>query len=336
MSAQESQEARVVRFHETGDASVLKVETDAVPQPKENEVRIKVKAIGLNRAEVMFRNGAYLEAPVFPSRIGYEASGTVDKLGKNVSNFEVGDSVSSIPAFSMGQYGVYGDYAIVPARALTKNPINFSHQQSTAIWMQYITAYGALIKIGQIKEGDNVLITASSSSVGVAAIHLAKHLGATVFAASRDNSKKAFLVEQGADHVINTSNEDWVEQVMELTNNKGINLSFDPVAGPIINQLAEASAPGATIIEYGALSTEPSPFPLFAVLAKSLTIRGYVLFELTQDQSILNEAVCYLKKKFELGAFSPVIDRQFELSEIVEAHRYMESNVQKGKIVVNL
>ena len=328
--------ARVVRFHEIGTAEVLKIEQEAVPEPNANEVRIQVKAIGLNRAEVMFRSGAYLEAPVFPSRLGYEASGLVDKVGAGVTDFKAGDAVSSIPAFSMGQYGVYGDYAIVPTYALTKNPSNFSHQQSASIWMQYITAYGAIVKLGQVKTGDNVVVTAASSSVGVAAIQIAKHLGATVFATSRGDSKKAFLLEQGADHFIDTQQEDWANQVMQLTGDKGINLSFDPIGGPIINQLAEASAAGGMIIEYGALSPEASPFPLFAALAKGLTLRGYTLFELTQNPEVLSEAVEFLKGKFESGALTPVLDKQFDLADIVQAHQYMESNVQKGKIVVNV
>ncbi|MFK5948390.1 MAG: alcohol dehydrogenase catalytic domain-containing protein [Methylococcales bacterium] len=105
--------AKVVRFHQTGDASVLQIENMPITEPGENEVRIKVQAIGLNRAEVMFRNGAYLEAPRFPSRLGYEASGIIDAIGKHVTEFEVGDRISTIPAFSMGQYGVYAESAVV-------------------------------------------------------------------------------------------------------------------------------------------------------------------------------------------------------------------------------
>ena len=108
---------KIVRFHETGAAEVLKLEDLPLTEPGEGEVRLKVEAIGLNRAEVMFRQGQYLQAPTLPSRLGYEAAGTVDALGPGVSGVQIGDRVSTIPSFSMGEYGVYGESAIVPASA---------------------------------------------------------------------------------------------------------------------------------------------------------------------------------------------------------------------------
>ena len=328
--------AKVVRFYELGPASVLKLEEDSLPEPAENEVRIKVNAIGINRAEVMFRNGQYLETPVLPSRNGYEASGVIDKLGPNVDSFALGDEVSSIPAFSMSKYGVYGEYAVVPTRVLSRNPKGFTHIQSAAIWMQYITSYGALVEIGGIKAGDTVLITAASSSVGVATIHLAKVLGATVIACTRDESKKDFLISQGADHVVITRDSSLSEQALKITEQKGVNLCFDPIGGPIVNELAEACAIGGIIVEYGALSSEATPYPLFHSLAKGLTMRGYTLFELTQDDERLNKATDFLMDKFENSNLKPTIDKIFSLDQIVEAHEYMESNVQKGKIVIQI
>jgi NADPH:quinone reductase-like Zn-dependent oxidoreductase len=114
--------ARIVRFHQTGGPEVLKIEQLDVRPPGPGEVRISVKALGLNRAESMFRSGHYFEEPVFPARLGYEAAGTVEALGEGVAGFKVGDAVSTIPAFSQNQYGVYGDMAIVPAFAVAKHP----------------------------------------------------------------------------------------------------------------------------------------------------------------------------------------------------------------------
>ena len=191
--------AKTVRFHQTGDASVLEIEQLPLIEPGENEVRIKVEAFGLNRAEVMFRNGAYLDTPVLPSRIGYEASGVVDAVGQGVSEFKPGDRVSTIPAFAMSQYGVYGESAVVPVHAVAKSPAMFSAEQSTAIWMQYLTAYGALVALGNLQAEQWLLVTAASSSVGVAAIQLGKSLGAKVIATTRGGDKVDFLLEQGAD-----------------------------------------------------------------------------------------------------------------------------------------
>jgi NADPH:quinone reductase-like Zn-dependent oxidoreductase len=331
-----SSTAKVVRFNQTGNASVLKIEDLPVAEPGEQELRIKVEAIGINRAEVMFRNGAYLEVPELPSRLGYEAAGIVDAVGKNVTDFKVGDRVSTIPAFSMGQYGVYGERVVVPVNAVAKCPESLTTQQSAAIWMQYITAYGALIDIGQLKQGQRVLITAASSSVGVAAIQIAKSQGAEVIATTRGISKKQFLLEQGADHVIQTDSEDLVASMAEITQGAGAELIFDPIGGNLLSQLAEASSLGGQIIEYGALDTEPTPYPLFTALAKGLTIRGYTLFEITQNKEKLEHARAFLLDLFEAKKLMPVIDKVFTFDQIQQAHEYMESNQQMGKIVISV
>jgi NADPH:quinone reductase-like Zn-dependent oxidoreductase len=168
---------KIVRFHQVGDASVLKLEELPKPQPKEGEVLLKVEAIGLNRAEAMFRSGQYLDQPKFPALLGYEASGIVEAVGPGVTGLKPGDRVSSIPSFSMTKYGTYGEYAVLPAYALAPYPANLSPVVGTAIWMQYITAYG-VVAVGGLKKGQHLLITAAASSVGLAAIQTAKAVGA--------------------------------------------------------------------------------------------------------------------------------------------------------------
>lgn len=328
--------AKAVRFNELGDASVLKIESVPVAEPGDNEIRIKVCAIGLNRAEVMFREGKYLETPQLPSGLGYEAAGIVDAVGKNISGFNVGDSVSTVPNFSMRQYGVYAEFAIVPDYAVVNSPASFSMEQSSAVWMQYLTAYGALLELGELKQGQHVLITAASSSVGVASIQLAKTLGAVVIAATRGESKKPFLLNQGADFVIQTDSEDLVSRMKEITSGKGAELIFDPVGGPLLEKLAEVATTAGQIIEYGALDAQPTPYPLFTALAKALTIRGYTLFEITQDKERLDKAKAYLLPLFEAKKLIPVIDKVFSFDQVQQAHEYMESNQQMGKIVIRL
>jgi NADPH2:quinone reductase len=252
-----------VVFHETGDAHVLKIEDQPVCEPGAGEVRINVAAIGLNRAEIMFRRGQYLEQPQFPSRLGYEASGVVDALGPGVEGLNVGDRVSTIPAFSMVQYGVCGESAIVPAHAVAAYPENLSPAEGTSIWMQYMTAYGALVNYGKLKQGDVVLITAASSSVGLAAIQMVKAANATAIASTRGAGKKQALLDAGADHVIVTDEENLVERVMAITASNGATILFDPVAGPMLTTLAQATARGGTIFVYGALAPAPTPYSGF-------------------------------------------------------------------------
>jgi NADPH:quinone reductase-like Zn-dependent oxidoreductase len=328
--------ARIIRLNQTGPSSVLEFSTEDIPIPSGHEVRLKVQAIGLNRAEIMFREGAYLEQPQFPSKIGYEASGIVEAIGPEVIEFQVGDLVSSIPAFSMTEYGVYGDKVLVPADALSKYPQKLSPEEATSIWMQFITAYGALIDIGNLQKEQHILITAASSSVGVAAIQIAKLIGAVAIATSRSDKKKESLIKHGADHVIVTDHDDISERVNQITSNSGVDLIFDPIGGPGIYKLAEASKAGGRIIEYGALDPEPTPYPLFQALGKGLTIHGYTLFEVTKNKDRLKRAKEFIFQGLNEGKLYPIIDRKFEFDQIKDAQEYMEQNNQIGKIVVTV
>lgn len=328
--------AKVVRFHALGGPEVLKIQEETIPEPAKGEVRLSVQAIGLNRAEVMFRQGQYLESPVLPSKLGYEAAGVVEAVGPDVDKSWLGKKASTLPAFLMTNYGVYGEMAIVPASALAVYPERLTPEEGTSIWMQYLTAYGALIAHAHITKGDFVIITAASSSVGIAAIEMVKAEGAIGIAVTRTSTKKAVLLEVGAHHVIATQEEDFVARVKEITGGIGARVIFDPIAGNGVELLAQAAALGGTIFEYGALAPEPTPFPLFAALSKGLSLRGYTVREVLFDPKQKAKAERYVFDQLEAGNFKPRIDRVFPFAQIVEAHRYMESNQQIGKIVVTL
>jgi NADPH:quinone reductase-like Zn-dependent oxidoreductase len=328
--------ARVVRFHELGEPEVLKIEQLDVPPPGKGEVQIAVKALGLNRAEAMFRRGGYLEQPKLPARNGYEAAGTVVAVGEGVQGFKVGDAVSTIPAFSLNQYGVYGVLVNVPAHAVAHHPSSLSWEQAASIWMQYLTAYGALIDLAGLTRGDAVVIPAASSSVGLAAIQIANKVGATPIALTRGSSKRTALVNAGAARVIATDEQDLVKEVLGLTGGKGARVVFDPVGGPTFTKLAQATARLGTLFLYGALSPEPTPLPLFDVLGKWITIRGYVLMEITSDPARLERGTRFVNEGLADGSLKPIIAKTFPFEQIVESHRYLESNQQVGKIVVTV
>ena len=327
---------KIVRFHQTGPAEVLRIEELPQQEPNENEVRLRIEAIGLNRAEVMFRTGTYLETPTFPARLGLEAAGVVDAIGPGVTGIRAGDRISTVPSFSMSSHGVYGEAAIVPAHAVVRYPPNLSPVEGASIWTQYLTVWGALIHYGKIRAGQCVLITAASSSVGLAAIEVAKLLGANPIAVTRTSAKKKALLEFGASQAIASADEDLPAAVRSYTDGKGAELIFDPVAGSFLETLAACAAYGAQIIEYGWLSAEPTPFPLFPAFQKGLTVRGYTLYEFVNDPVLRPEAERFVSEHLALGELRPKIDRTFPLSHVVEAHRYLESNQQVGKVVVTV
>lgn len=328
--------SRVVRFHKVGGPEVLQIEDLTVGAPGPGEIRVRVEAIGLNRAEAMFRSGTYLEQPRLPARLGYEAAAIVESEGSGVQGFEVGEAVSVIPAFSMNQYGVYAELAVVPASAVLKRLPGLAAVEAAAIWMQYLTSYGALIDIGHLTKGDAVVVTAASSSVGLAAIQIANLVGAIPIATTRTNAKKAALRQAGASHVIATAEQDLVAEVMRITDDKGARIVFDPVAGPGVETLARAMARHGILFVYGNLNGQATPFPWKTASMKALSLRGYVLTEVTGNRERLARAETFITRGLEAGQLKSIIAKTFSFDQIVEAHRYLESNQQFGKIVVEV
>jgi NADPH:quinone reductase-like Zn-dependent oxidoreductase len=327
---------KIVRFHEVGGPEVLRIEKETSKQPAKREVRLKVQAVGLNRAESMFMRGQYLEPPKLPAGVGYEAAGVVEAVGPDVDKSWIGKQVSTIPAFSMNDYAMLGEEVIAPAAALGEYPAKLSPVEGAAVWMQYLTAYGALIAVAHLTKGDFLVIPAASSSVGIAATEIAKAEGAISIATTRKSNKKAELLSLGADHVIATEEEDIVPRVKEITGGKGARVIFDPVAGPFLEKLAEAAAVGGIVFEYGALSMQPTPFPLFTALTKGLCIRGYTLLEITRNPEKLILAKKYVYDRLADGRFHPKIAKIFPFAQTVEAYKYLESNAQVGKVVISV
>ncbi|WP_326820778.1 zinc-dependent alcohol dehydrogenase family protein [Streptosporangium sp. NBC_01756] len=329
--------ARTVRFHEYGGPDVLRLEDVAVGDPRPDELLIRVDAIGLNRAEILFRSGHYIESVKrFPARLGAEAAGVVEAVGAHAAGFEIGQPVSVVPAFSMNDYGVYAERAIVPASAVLHRPDGLDAVEGAAVWMPYVTAYGALVEVGGMGAGDTVVLTAASSSVGLAAIQTANRVGATPIATTRTGAKKAALLKAGAAEVIVTDEEDVVERVLDLTRGRGAEFVFDAVAGPGVVNLGKVVAPGGTLFIYGGLSGEVTPYPGFELGMPALNMRTYTLHETTTDPERLRRAEAFVSSGLRTGAFQPVVDRTFGLDEIVEAHRYLEASAQVGKIIVTV
>ncbi|HEY1897550.1 MAG TPA: zinc-dependent alcohol dehydrogenase family protein [Terracidiphilus sp.] len=327
---------KIVRFHRLGGAENLQLDDMPRQQPGKGEVRLRVEAVGLNRAESMFYHGQYLEQPQLPSRLGYEAAGVVEAVGEGVDQGWIGQRVATIPGFSMTRYGTLGEEAVIPATALGKYPRNLTTVQAAAIWMQYLTAYGALIHVGAVKAGDFVSIPAASSSVGLAAIQMVRDAGATAIAVTRTRAKREELLALGAHHVIVSDEEDYVARVREITGGRGVRLTFDPVAGPGVEALAKAAARGGIIFEYGLLSGQATPFPVVEALQNALSVRGYMLMEITLDPDKLKTATMYVYDRLADGRFVPQVAKTFPLSQVVEAYEYLESNQQMGKVVITV
>lgn len=327
---------RAVRFHQHGGPEVLRIETVDVQPPATGEVQIRVRALGLNRAEALLRRGTYIETTTFPSGLGLEAAGVVAAVGDEVTGFVPGDAVSIVPPLSMVRWPAYAELATFPAELVVKHPPELGFETAAAVWMQYLTAYGALVDIAGLGPGDFVAITAASSSVGLAAIQIANRIGAVPIALTRTSIKRHALLDAGAAQIVASEEELIGARLLEIAGSTGVRVVFDAVGGPAFEPLTAAMSPGGILIEYGGLSGEPTPFPLFNVLGKSLTLRGYLVHEIVRDPARLAKAKAFILDGLSDRALKPVIARTFRFEEIVEAHRFLESNAQFGKIVVTI
>lgn len=328
--------ARIVRFHELGaPADVLRIEDTNVPAPKANEVRIEIEAFALNRADNLFTYGHHYTLPTLPSRIGSEAAGRVEAVGSAVTAFRVGDHVCTIP-FHTDKYGVQGELALYPEDYLAPWPDCLSAEQATSVWMQYLTAYFALIEIGEVSPDDHILIGAASSSAGLAAIQLCKDAGSTVIATTRTAKKRLAIQSAGADHVVVTDQETLESRIKELTDGKGVRLVYDPIGGPFMKTYVNALARRATIFLYGLLSGEPTEVEVVPMVRKAAILHPYSMFNHVCEPDELERGKTYVLQRLIDGRLKPIIDRVFAFDDTLEAYRHMDSMKQLGKIVVRV
>ena len=324
--------AKVARFHKFGGPEVMQIDDVAVGDPGPGEVRIRVGAMGLNRVETMVRSGTYGDVAL-PSKLGYEAAGVIEALGSEVTGWAVGDRVAVLFGLPMDIYGTYGTQILYPADMLVRVADGMSLTEAAASWMQYGTAY-ALIDLGQIKPGDHIVINAASSSVGLAAIQIARHHQAEPIAVTRGRGKADALRAHGAAHVIVSDEEDVPARIREITGGIGAEIAFDAVAGPALAGLLSAMAPRGVVILYGMLGGYAFELQLAALMGGNLALHGFSANRLIEVPADRARVIAYIENGLASGALSPVIDRTFDLAEIAEAHRYLESNVQFGKIVL--
>lgn len=323
--------ARTARFHAFGGPEVLQVEDVRIAEPGPREVRISVAAIGLNRVEAVYLQGGFGEVG-FPATIGYEAAGIIEAVGSEVSHLAKGDRVAVLYGLSMEQYGTCAERILYPAERVVKLPGAISLVEAAASWMQYGTAYG-LVEIADVRPGDHVVITAASSSVGIAAIQIARAHGAIPIATTRTGAKAARLAELGAAHVIASDTRDVAEDVLAITGGKGARIVFDAIGGPNLAALVPAIAREGIAIVYGLFGGLSMEVPLAPFLQANLTVRGWSADVVTADPVRRAALVDYLLPRLESGALRPEIARTFTLDTIAQAYAYLESNQQIGKIV---
>ncbi len=328
---------KAVIIREFGGPEKLVIEDVEKRAPKAHEVSVKINAIGLNRAEVAARVGKYPLPKQPPIRLGFEGAGVVEAIGADVRGFKVGQRVSVIPdGSSHVTEGTYAEYCNIAEEWLTSTPENLSDEESAALWMAYLTSWAALIDYAGAAKGDSIIVTAASSSLGAPTFQTLAREQMTSIATTRSSDKVKRIKLSGADFVIDTSTEDLVQRVKEITNKAGANFAYDCIGGPEVKTLIKSLAYNGKVLLYGMLDSRPMDLIPMSLMGKRISILSFIIFHSLADPEIRARGVRYVHEGASSGAFKPLIAKVFPFEKISQAHEYMQSNQQVGKIIVRV
>jgi NADPH2:quinone reductase len=300
------------------------------PTAGPGQVLVAVRAAGTNRGELI--RGAALQSGN-PARSGGEFAGEIDALGDGVSGFEPGDRVMGRAA------GSYAEYVVASPRALMRIPDGMPWTKAAAIPNVYVTAHDALVTNAAVAAGESVMVTAGSSGVGTAAIQIARHLGATpVLATTRSPAKAAALRALGAHEVVHTNEAAWVDGVLRATDGRGVDVIIDHVGGSILADNIRALALKGRLVSVGRTATRAGECDLDEIARKRARIIGVTFRTRTPEESLAcsERFAAHLLDAVAKGALTPVLDRTFPFERLADAHTYMLSDAQTGKIVLTM
>lgn len=324
---------RAVICDRLGDPSVLKIVEQPIPEPGPGQVLVRVHAAALNFPDVLMVAGGYQLKPALPFVPGMEAAGEIAALGAGVAAFERGERV----IFGL-RPGCFADYVIVnPAQISMRAPPGWPMIQAAAFRVGAVTSYNALVQRARLQAGEVLLVHGATGGVGMAAVQLGKHIGATVIATGSDDGKLAAVRKQGADHVINLRSGDFVAEVKALTGGRGVNVIFDPVGGELLERSVRAAGYAARLLIIGFTSGGPSNIKSNHVLIKCLSVLGVRAGEASRKQPEIGiEYARELPKLAAAGVMRPHISHRFPLESVVEAMQTIIDRKVVGKAVLEL
>ena len=328
---------KIAVFDMVGDTPDFVIATVPIPEPGPGEVRFKVAAFALNQADLLLTEGRHYAKANLPIRLGYEGCGVVDKVGDGVTRFKAGDRVTCLPNID-GPYSTGGEYALAREDFLTDWPDGWTAEQATSLWMQYLTPYFPFAEIFPFERDAWVMITAASGGTGLGSIAIAKLLGARVIATSRSPSKTDALLAQGADVVLSTERDDFVAEVMRITDGQGVRLICDTLCGPYVSMLSETLADRGILFIHGALAGDNN-FTLSALnlVYRRAGIYGYSLINELRQPGAIARGTAFVTDALAAGTLPmPIIDQTFPLDEVRAAYGRMRTGGQTGKIVVTV
>lgn len=314
------------------------------PQPQGVELRIRVKASGVNFADILARKGLYPDAPKLPAVVGYEVSGVVDAAGPQAQSSWVGKQVLALTRF-----GGYADTVVVPQVQVFEKPVGLSFEQAAAIPVNYLTAWQLLVVMGALKPDETVLIHNAGGGVGLAAIDIARHVGATIYGTS-SAGKHSFLKERGLHEAIDYIRLDWTREVMRLTEGRGVEVIIDPLGGAEWKKSYRALRSTGRLGMFGASTAMESRLPgvlklldvglgmpwfnPVSLMNQNRSVFGVNLGHLWDEPMKIRAWMKAVLDGVEAGWVRPHVDRVFPLAQVGEAHAYIAARKNIGKVVL--
>ena len=336
---------KAVSITRHGGPDVLRPEEKPDLQPGPGQVRIQVRAAGINFADIMQRMGLYpsrLRPPYVP---GFEVAGTVDAVGKGVQNWRPGTR-----AMAMLEHGGYAGQALAPAERVVPIPAAMSFEEAAALPVNYLTAYHMMVRLGNLRKGERILIHTAAGGVGLAAVQLARGIGAEIFGTA-SASKHALLREKGVDHPMDYRTQDFAAEVKRIIGDAGLDMILDPLGGAATAKNYELLAPLGRLMIFGfsraatgekrGLGTllEAARMPRFhprKLMMENRAVFGVHLGRMTTPaaQAVLAEELQALFRLYAEGQIRPVIGKTFPLDQAAEAHRFIQRRENVGKVVL--
>ena len=329
---------KAIRLHHTGPADVLELEDIPLPKPGPGEALVRIRAAGLNFADIYMRNGSYSAPISLPFTPGLEGAGVVEAVGEGVaeasdegtSNVRPGDRVSYLAL----QYGAYADYQIVKANHLIPLPPDISFETAAAITLQGMTAHALVYENYPVKPGVTVLVHAAAGGMGLLLVQWLKHLGARVVGTVSTQEKAQAAREAGANHAILYTRDDFASETKRLTNGKGADYIIDGVGKSTFSRNLDAVSTRGHITLYGWSSGAPDSILPAALMAKSIAVSGGGLGNFINTREEIRGRARAVFEGVQAGWLKPRVDRVFPLAQAAEAHRLLENRQTIGKLVL--
>jgi len=320
---------KAIVFEKTGGPEVLALVEVPRPDARPGMVLVKTHAIGVNFADTLFRQGTYAVAPKLPDTPGLEAAGVIEAVGEGVAHLREGMRVAAFASKA------YADYCLAPAGQVIPLPDHASFVDGAALLIQGLTAYHLLHTADATGPGRTVLVHSAAGGVGLAAVQLAKVAGARVLATVSSDAKAGLVTEHGADAVINYAKDKFADEVLRLTDGRGVDLVLDAVGKPTFEEGIRCLAPFGHLILYGRSGGAPDPLNVFALFPKSQKVSGFMLPTVTRgfpDKMRESAERCFALTRD--GRLKLHIGKTFPLAQAAEAHRYLESRRSTGKLIL--